>query len=88
VGLINLIIAKIAVNNLTDLLFAHSLSEPFIADLYSSLYRETYLIYTLKHCLPLVNITLTQSDILAIERSIINSKHPSKAIADHLLTLP
>ncbi|TNV73226.1 hypothetical protein FGO68_gene9942 [Halteria grandinella] len=65
---------------------SQTLPQPLIDDLFSSLYRETFILYTLKHSLP-YPVTLSHSDLLAIERSLISTKHPTKSLADSLLSL-
>ena len=52
-GMLQMIINKIAILNLIDLLMAHELPPSFREELFTSLYRENYLLYSLKHGHPL-----------------------------------
>jgi len=85
-GMAQLVINKIAILSLIDLLMTHPLPTSLQADLFTSLYRENYLLFSLKHGHP-VPPALSQTDVLAIERALVSTKHPSRILADRLLAL-
>lgn len=83
-------ISKVALSNLIDTLVKLDINliniDHLLPDLLSSIYRQQYIIAFIKHGRYLSSITnLTDRDLIKLDLSLIQSKHPTFSLATSLV---